>query len=439
MKAKYIRWLLSELDTLTGQEILDPDAAQRLRAHYLPLLDQGGRTREVVLAVLGAVLVSGGVILLLAHNWEELGRPLRVVLSFAPLVTAQALTFFALARRSASPAWREATATALSLALMSSIALISQTYQIPGDFGDLLLTCSVLTLPVIYLLDAAVPAALFLVGIAVWVGQASPSSATVPADLGYWLLLGLALPFLASLWRREPASGRTLLVSWALAGSLPLASFETFDGVARGLWPAAFALIMALLALEGARVARGLPWRKSPLELIGNLGVFGMGLALGSPALLDELGRIRPRDIGTIGIVLWAIFALLLARVAMLSLRALRDRRPIPVLIGLTPFLVALVHLGDVRALSGTLGLVIFNLLIAAWSIFGLARGLREGRGGLVHLGLAGFASLILFRFFESDLSLVARGLGFVVIGTAFLLVNVHLSRRLKAARGATS
>ena len=41
--------------------------------------------------ILGAVLIGGGIILLLAHNWEQLGRPARVAVAFAPLVLSQAL------------------------------------------------------------------------------------------------------------------------------------------------------------------------------------------------------------------------------------------------------------------------------------------------------------------------------------------------------------
>lgn len=51
----------------------------------------------VLFGILGAVLIGGGIILLLAHNWEQLGRPARVAVAFAPLVLSQAL---------ALPAWR---------------------------------------------------------------------------------------------------------------------------------------------------------------------------------------------------------------------------------------------------------------------------------------------------------------------------------------------
>jgi uncharacterized membrane protein len=40
----------------------------------------------VLFSILGAALMGSGIILLLAHNWDQLSRVMRTVISFAPLV-----------------------------------------------------------------------------------------------------------------------------------------------------------------------------------------------------------------------------------------------------------------------------------------------------------------------------------------------------------------
>ncbi len=52
----------------------------------------------VLLATIGAALVAAGIVLLIAHNWDDFSRPVRSVIAFLPLIGAQALSAFVLLR-----------------------------------------------------------------------------------------------------------------------------------------------------------------------------------------------------------------------------------------------------------------------------------------------------------------------------------------------------
>ena len=54
------------------------------------------------------------------------------------------------------------------------------------------------------------------------------------------------------------------------------------------------------------------------------------------------------------------------------------------------------------------------------------------GRRGAPRLGAALLSILLIARMCESDLSLLAKGLAFIVIGVAFLAFNIFMGR-LKA------
>src|ERR1700733_353389 len=91
MSQKHVQWLHEELPTLVNEEVLTAEAAERMRRYYSGRESGArGRSRAVVLfSILGAALVGGGIILLLAHNWDQLSRVMRTVISFTPLVCAQ--------------------------------------------------------------------------------------------------------------------------------------------------------------------------------------------------------------------------------------------------------------------------------------------------------------------------------------------------------------
>src|SRR5205807_9947442 len=59
-----------------------------------------------------------------------------------------------------------------------------------------------------------------------------------------------------------------------------------------------------------------------------------------------------------------------------------------------------------------------------------LARGIRTNSIARANFGLLLIAALAICRFFDSDLSFVARGVGFIIVGVGFLVANLLLFKR---------
>lgn len=132
MNKKALRWLYQELPELVGGGVISADAARKIREHYGEVEKGGGRRIALtVCGILGAVLIGAGIILILAHNWDDLSRPVRTMLSLAPLIVSQIIGLWILWTGRESAAWREGTAAFLTLLIGSSIALVGQTYHIP--------------------------------------------------------------------------------------------------------------------------------------------------------------------------------------------------------------------------------------------------------------------------------------------------------------------
>lgn len=428
MKTKYARWFLGELDGLTARGLLTPEAAGSLRAYYSEHAAGRGRLkRELVLGVFGAILIGGGVVLLLAHNWAELARPVRAVLALAPVAISLAVAGYALFRKADSAAWRESTGTALTLAIAAAIGLITQTYHL-GDV-DFLLTWALLALPGIYVLQASIPAVFYLAIILFWGGDEGSA-------LGFWLLMAAIVPFLVTFLRRS-ASGRGALLGWSTAASLPVAVGVTF-GHLEEIWLYTFSLLFAGMALAGLRGSKVVTRARSPLALVGVFGVMGVAFLLSFKPAAKELipmgldvpyawidGSVRADEV-----TVWVLLAALVGSVVWLYTKALTERRLVTGLLGGLPLLGSLVALA---AWPTVPAVVLMNVYLGVLSLAIVAEGIAAGHTGWTNLGLTGFSLLVVARFFESDLPLAARGLAFVVVGIAFLAVNRALGRRGRA------
>src|SRR5204863_1156814 len=225
-----IRWLLDELPELVAGGVLSAEAAEALRQHYAGKDPAESRRLGFVFsAILGSLLVGAGVILLVAHNWDFLSRPVRCAIAFAPLVLSQALAVFVLIRRNGSAAWLETAAILNVAAIGTAIALVSQTYQIQGDFARFILVWMILALPIVYLFQTSVGLSAYFVGVAVWVVSSKHGDffGAHSSDLWAWPLLLLGLPGFIILLRQNRNSYGTLLAAAALAGACAFSLGQT--------------------------------------------------------------------------------------------------------------------------------------------------------------------------------------------------------------------
>ncbi|MCL5269749.1 MAG: DUF2157 domain-containing protein [bacterium] len=437
MNPKMIEWLYGELPGLVATGVLDEASAAGLRAHYGPLAPRrSGRLAVLIFGILGAVLIGAGVILLLAHNWDDLTRPARAVLSFLPLLLAQGLAFWVLARRPASGAWREGVSAFLFLAIGASISLVAQTYNISGDLPAFLLTWSLLGLPLVYLLDAVVPGLFYLWAITEWTCHVRWTDGYAA---GYWLLLAGLVPYAAVLLRAGRYQPRPVVLLWAGCISVAVAAGTTTERVLPGLWIVLYAGLFALMFLAGEFwFGEGEGFWVRPLRHIGAGGVLVLAFLLTFEWPWHEVGWHYHR---------WALVAdkpwrLLpdavlggLAPLAAIVLLATtwRRKRPLGLVMGLAPVTAVLGY----ALASGThagMAAGLFDLYLLAAGLWLLATGLRISSRSQTNIGLLAVSALIAARFFDTDLDFLLRGLLFIALGVAFLVTNLILIRRKGAA-----
>jgi len=222
-----IRWLQAELPDLVACGIVTEETAEALRRHYSSQPSVNSRRIGFVLSgILGSVLMGAGTILLVAHNWDFLTRPIRCAIAFTPLVLSQALAVFVLVRRRDSAPWRETAAILNIAAIGTAIALVSQTYQIQGDFAGFILVWMLLALPIVYLFRTGVGLSAYFIGATVWVWSSKHGDffGAWPNDLWVWPILFLGVPMFVLLWRQNPNGSATLLAltTLAIAGAFSL-------------------------------------------------------------------------------------------------------------------------------------------------------------------------------------------------------------------------
>ncbi len=415
------------LPALVDDGIISPEQAERIRArHPAPERDGGDRT-IALFGILGALLIGLGVVLVVAHNWNELPRTARTVVAFLPVLIGQALVWHTLRRKMAVTAWREGGAIFLACALCAAVALISQIYHIEGDLEGYLLVCAVLMLPLLYLPGSVVVLLGFL-AMATWYG-CSVRWGWSHAGERPWALLPLLVAAVPAYGRLAVDAGRGRGFWWA---SLAMALSVLIGAhLFHGEWTSFHALGLIGLAAAFTLV----PWmhrdpglRTWPWALVGGTAVLIVLYVFSFRGAWTALagGHVR---LPTLDVALIAAYTGLglAAYVLTRHRRAPLERWPYPEAL---PFFLLCTLAALVSTLAAT---VLVNLGMLAVGVRTVMHGQQKDSLRRMNLGLLIISLTIMARFFDTALGFFVRGLVFIAIGCAFLYMNLRMVRRRKA------
>src|SRR5437660_1646371 len=313
-----IRWLRSQLPELIASGVISSENARAIDGYY-----EHDQPRVnfafVILAALGSALVAAGIILLIAHNWDDLSRATRTGVAFLPLLIAQALVVFTLMRRNESRPWREATAIFDVAGLATAIYLCGIKF-FPQPAGRLHLLA---------------------------------------------LLGGIAIAVVTIVLSFESNWHMTYRVA-----SVPRT------------WAANLAVVVELLFPIAAVCL-------ASFDLLRRRAEFSLSAAL----------------FPIVTAIAWAI-----THLCEFPNERWRSTR--------------------CSFAAGT----VMNCYALLLGIDILARGIRTNSMARANFGLLLIAALAICRFFDSDLSFVARGVGFMIVGVGFLVANLLLFKRRTAS-----
>ena len=250
MKRKKIDWLLQEMKALKGAGIISSETLTKIENNY----KESGKKKNLknialtIFGILGGLLVGGGIVLLLAHNWNNLSRNIRVALFLGPLFAMQVISGVILFRNISSQVWRETIGIIYFILIGASIAMINQIYQTAGDLETFLLKWAIGGLPVVYFLWSEITAVIYIIVITAWavIAQDNGGNAVL-----YWPLFAAVLPKLIHTIINYRNSHRRELIEYVIIISLTVSLGITLEKVLPGLWIVVYSGFFVLLFLLG--------------------------------------------------------------------------------------------------------------------------------------------------------------------------------------------
>jgi Predicted membrane protein (DUF2157) len=352
-----------------------------------------------------------------------------------------------LMQRSESRPWREAAAIFDVAAVATAISLISQTYQIQGSFADFMRVWLLLSIPIVYLLRTTLGACVYLIGTIVWLfAREIGAFVRSPDPMLFWILFLLIIPYFLLRFLGDRGGRETAALAITMTITLAIGLGFTSGFARTDLGGVAFAGFFTTIYLCGIKF---FPRSDDRLHLVALLGGIGIGITAivlsfeSSWHMTGESFWGAGSFDGNIAVALEFLFPIV--AVALAALDLIRRRIEFSLAAAVFP-IVTTVALGianlcppsDAEALHKTrcsfAAGALMNCYALLLGIDILARGIRSNSIARANFGLILIAALAVSRFFDSELSFMTRGLGFIVVGTGFLVANILLFKKRAAA-----
>ncbi len=433
VSAKQTQWLKKELPILENEGVVSSEVAGRLKSYYDENTASGMHWAIIAFAVIGSLLIGSGVILLFAHNWDELSRPARAVLSFCPLLIGSALSVVALMKKGGI-ALRESAGLFHSLAIGASIALIGQTYHLPSDTPAFLLTWALLIMPLMFLLRST---GSYLIYLALACGWSGVAQDTYGQAAGFWLLMVPPITRLVSLMRKDRHAPDSLLSLWGILFTLSISTGIVFERTVPGLWIVAYSALLSGAGLLGMHLYGERDGWSNPLKTFGIIGIALLAYLFTWTDMWREIGwhHVRSgwhhRAWGA-----WldgGITFVLLAGWAAAAVKTFRRDSIEIITLAVFPIIAGFCFLAQSTAINtDLLNALVFNGFMFFLGIMYIVMGCRNTKLRQLNGGMAVLSLLLVTRFFDSDFGFLARGIVFIVLGICFLTANLVMARRKK-------
>ncbi|PWJ43773.1 DUF2157 domain-containing protein [Sediminitomix flava] len=420
-----------DIPELLEAGVINEETATRIIDYYKTREKPAENRMLVVFGIIGALLVGLGIILIIAHNWDNLSKLTKSIIAFTPLLIAQILCGYTILKKKDNKAWTETCSTLLFFAVGAAISMISQIYHIEGDLDSFILSWMLLCFPLIYVMPSSVVSLFTLIGITYYGASTGYSRHWVESYWYYVILIGI-LPHYYLLYKKSPLGNFTAFHHWLI----PISFIWIIPSLGKAYDGIFFPIILISILSTYLSIGYSDYFKLQSLKRNGYrvLGYFGSLIFLFSFSFQDEWNRIRNNSSSISSLADSIDFYLALFTFGLATLLfILRIRTVGWKNIQVIEFVFIMFSILFCFTFNGIWHMQwIVSIIILTIGISTIKRGQSESQLSTLNLGLIILSLLIFCRFIDTEMSFVLRGILFVSIGVGFFMGNYWLIKKRK-------
>ena len=402
-------WLINEVDKWQEDKIIDAEAGEKIKKQYEIYRNFNPNIFTILFAILGAILIVSGIGIVAFYNWRTLPKIAKLVIAVAPLVISYIISIFTVLFKTESKVWKESSAFLNTVSLFFALGIIVPVFHFEMTLSNYLIISSILTLPVIYIMQSASPLIIYYTAILFW-GSLNISLMTAPILLLLFLLGAGVIAFSIKTFSKTFRYTACILAIAGLPFMILFTKMLNGDSVLA-------ALLYSTILFAARDVKRSTMHFKLISVLVSILTIIYMTTSQAWTMFQGDFGGI------TLGILTALVLLGSLALEVFNPKENTYEFAYLLLLMGLSiiRYVWGCIHLESILLQMIFMGVGIIISLLTALGFVELGK--QNKKINISTIGFVMLALTILIKIFESSLLFVWRGVAFLVIGSLFLVL----------------
>lgn len=394
----------------------------------------------IIFSVIGAVLTGIGLILIFVNYWDKMPLFLKSVFAFVPMMAGQAAAVYTFNKKRESVPWCEGASVLWCAGVTATIALMDSIHMFMTDFSDCLFIDILLTLPMIFILDAVTPLLFIHSGINyLLIENIYGTNPMLLTDLIILALFAVALVYVI-INREKKEDARHIFSQWISFISFSVITITNIlvsEAEEPALW---IMLTTYFAAVYFAFYSTPYKLPYSPLGLLGTLGLSVASVFFYHPDMMSS-PYYGGYTIGEkIKMIIFAVLCIIIIILTGILKRKSISKNKIGIIFfSSTVLLILSQALCCIVAPENNHMLFYFLTLIASYTMaFTVtADGVLSNNFIIMNLGLIAIAINLTFMIINIiDISMLGAGILLLLFGIALFTVNFLLARKIKKTKG---
>jgi uncharacterized membrane protein len=417
--------IINELPALLKANVISEETAQKIKEYYTKDGDENQNKLFMIFGILGAILSGLGIILILAHNWDDLSNTTKSIISFLPLLIGQLFCSYSILKKSENPVWRESSAVFLFFGIGASISLIAQVYNIPGDLNSFIITWMLLSLPLVYLLRTSIVSLLYIIGITYYCYHSNYFTYPKEQTYLFWLLFLGITPHYYQLLTTKPQSNFTSFHHWFIAISLMISLGSIVDGNRKLLYLSYMCLFAIYYFIGKNSFFEHQKIKFNSYRIIGKLGILIILFIYSFKSFWEYFhkNRLHENALLTYPEFITTSILIIIATILFYKKNNQSKFKAFDIIEIIFLLNIPLLFMGEFAA-------IIVNAIVFTIGLLEIKRGNQLNNLRILNFGLLIITILITCRFFDTDFSFIVRGFLFISLGLGFFLTNYLMLKK---------
>ncbi len=387
-------------------------------------------TLIIVFSILGALLAGTGIVLIFVTFWQKMPMFFKAALSFLPLIAGQIAGIFVLTKKKNKLPWHEGAGVLWTAGIAATLAMIYNIFNLDIYWQTLLIIVSICIIPVILLLGAVSPVAVYYGCTITWFISEVTTKNFYTMIISAILFIGAGCIYTSHLVKREKKSVRSLFAHWCSIAAVTvftgcISSALVGDLISLIAGAGAVGLCLLLISLKEPDI--WMPYR-IPGLLLTSLMLFGSG------AVYFGNLELEPENLIFTTAALLSVILTLISGIFRKT--KTKDKSLTPYIAvsftALSVFATGLYFMPDFSSQSSNdeMFITVMKIIAIIANILLMISGGKDKKLLPINTGFVSVSALTFLIIYQSELSMIVNGLLLLVCGAVLLTINFRLSRQ---------